>query len=88
MLTRAVRRFVLWPRKNLGLCPVHGIDSLETTPNCSWSIMGICGVIRGAKRYTTVSDGIAVRLPDLVNRQYEAVRPKRLLLADITYAST
>ena len=50
--------------------------------------MGICGVIRGAKRYTTVSDGIAVRPPDLVNRQYEAVRPKRLWLADITYAST
>jgi putative transposase len=50
--------------------------------------MGICGVQRGQKRYTTVADKHAQRPPDLVNRQFQAERPDQLWLADITYAST
>ena len=51
-------------------------------------VMGIRGVQRGKKRYTTVADGDAARPPDLVNRQFSAGRPNELWLADITYAST
>jgi putative transposase len=50
--------------------------------------MGICGVQRGKKRYTTVADADTARPPDLVKRQFGAERPNELWLADITYAST
>ena len=50
--------------------------------------MGIHGVQRGQKRYTTVADAAAPRPPDLVDRQFVAGRPNQLWLADITYAST
>jgi putative transposase len=50
--------------------------------------MGVTGVQRGKKRYTTVADADAARPPDLVNRQFSAERPNELWLADITYAST
>jgi putative transposase len=50
--------------------------------------MGVRGVQRGKKRYTTVADADAARPPDLVKRQFTAERPDALWLADITYAST
>lgn len=50
--------------------------------------VGICGVQRGKKRYTTIADADAARPPDLVKRQFGAQRPNQLWLADITYAST
>jgi transposase InsO family protein len=49
--------------------------------------MGIHGVQRGKKRWTTVADKTA-RPPDLVERRFAAERPNELWLADITYAST
>jgi putative transposase len=50
--------------------------------------MGIRGVQRGKKLFTTVADSDAARPPDLVNRQFVAERPNQLWLADITYCST
>jgi len=50
--------------------------------------MGIHGVQRGKKCYTTTPDLTAARPPDLVKRQFVAERPNQLWLADITYAST
>jgi transposase InsO family protein len=50
--------------------------------------MGIRGVQRGKKRYTTTPDLTAARPPDLVDRRFVADRPDELWLADITYAST
>lgn len=50
--------------------------------------MGIRGVQRGKKRYTTVADPDATRPPDLVKRLFVAARPNQLWLADITYCST
>jgi len=50
--------------------------------------IGIRGVQRGTKRYTTTPDSAAVRPPDLVERHFVAARPNELWLADITYAST
>lgn len=48
--------------------------------------MGIRGVQRGKKRYTTVAEPDATRPPDLVKRLFVAARPNQLWLADITYA--
>ena len=50
--------------------------------------IGICGVQRGKKRYTTIPDEAAPRPADLVERRFVASRPNELWLADITYAST
>jgi transposase-like protein len=45
--------------------------------------MGIGGVIRGKKRYTTIADDAAGRPPDLVDRQFVATHPNELWVADI-----
>jgi len=50
--------------------------------------LGIRGVQRGKKHFTTTPDKTAPRAPDLVDRQFQASRPNELWLADITYAST
>ena len=50
--------------------------------------MGLRGVQRGKKRYTTVADADAARPPDLVCRQFAGERRNQLWLADITYCST
>ena len=50
--------------------------------------MGLRGVQRGKKRFTTTPDAGAPRPPDLVDRRFVADRPNELWLADITYAST
>ena len=50
--------------------------------------MGLRGVQRGKKRWTTIVDDSAPRPADLVERQFVAERPNQLWLADITYAST
>jgi len=50
--------------------------------------MGLRGVQRGKRRYTTIPDGTAARPPDLVARRFTAARPNELWVADITYAST
>ena len=50
--------------------------------------IGICGVQRGKKRFTTIPDESAPRPADLVERRFVAERPNQLWLADITYAST
>ncbi len=50
--------------------------------------LGIHGVQRGKRRFTTIQDASATRPPDLVKRQFTATRPNELWLADITYCST
>lgn len=50
--------------------------------------MGLRGVQRGKKRFTTIADRNAARPPDLVDRRFVAARPNELWLADITYCST
>jgi len=52
-------------------------------------LLGLRGVRRGKFKRTTITDGDAgSRLADLVERQFTAVAPNRLWLADITYVST
>ena len=50
--------------------------------------LGIEGVRRGAKYWTTVRDDSLKRPADLVNRQFVATRPNQLWVADITFVST
>ena len=61
-------------------------------PRCTVSrlmrTMGIRGVQRGKRRWTTTPDTAAARPPDLVERHFVATHPNELWLADITYAST
>lgn len=48
----------------------------------------IRGVVRGKKVYTTWPDMTAERPSDLVDRQFRAVAPNRLWVADLTYVKT
>ena len=50
--------------------------------------LGIEGVRRGAKCWTTISDDALDRPADLVNRQFVATRPNQLWVADITFIAT
>ena len=50
--------------------------------------MGLEGVRRGGKVFTTRPDPKANRAPDLVDRQFTAVRPNALWVTDLTYVPT
>ena len=50
--------------------------------------LGIWGVRRGAKCWTTINDDTPDRPADLVNRQFFAMRPNQLWVADITFVAT
>lgn len=49
---------------------------------------GLTGLIRGAKRRTTIVEPAAPRPPDLVDRNFTAIRPNQLWVSDITYVRT
>ena len=50
--------------------------------------LGIRGVRRGRKVFTTRSDKTAVRAPDLVRRDFTANAPNELWVTDLTYVAT
>jgi putative transposase len=50
--------------------------------------LGLCGVRRGKAFKTTIPDENAQALPDLVKRQFVAMRPNQLWVADFTYVAT
>ena len=51
--------------------------------------LGLAGAVRGRKfTVTTTPDTAAARPPDLVTRQFKAVRPNQLWVADLTYVAT
>jgi len=50
--------------------------------------LGLRGVVRGKKVFTTVSDNTQARPADLVDRQFSASRPNELWVADFTYVAT
>jgi transposase InsO family protein len=49
---------------------------------------GLRGASRARKRFTTHADPAAVRAPDLVQRNFTAIRPDEKWVADFTYCST
>ena len=50
--------------------------------------LGLCGVVRGKRCRTTISDPAMNRPADLVNRQFKATRPNQLWVADFTFVAT
>jgi putative transposase len=50
--------------------------------------MGLDGVVRGKKTFTTVPGDMAQRPADLVNREFKAPAPNRLWVADLSYVWT
>ncbi len=50
--------------------------------------LGIQGIKRGKKSWTTISDDSLYRPTDKVNRQFTAARPNQLWVADITFVAT
>jgi putative transposase len=50
--------------------------------------MGLQGAVRGRKYRTTVADDAAARPAELVMRQFSAIRPNELWVADLTYVAT
>ena len=50
--------------------------------------LGLQGVVRGAKRRTTISRDQTEYPADLVKRQFAAIRPNQLWVADFTYVPT
>jgi len=62
----------------------------EQAPRCQVQRLMAEHGVRGAKRRgkpwrTTTSDPVAVRRPDLVNRDFTARAPNRLWVGDFTY---
>jgi putative transposase len=50
--------------------------------------LGICGVVRGAKRRATTPAAGDQRPTELVNRDFTAPAPNRLWVAELTYVAT
>jgi putative transposase len=50
--------------------------------------LGLRGVVRGKKVRTTWADAVNQRPTDLVQRQFHAMAPNRLWVADLTYVKT
>lgn len=51
-------------------------------------LAGVQGVRRSKRTFTTKSDPTTVKPGDLVNRQFTALAPRRLWVADVTYVAT
>src|SRR5882672_8562639 len=51
--------------------------------------LGLQGTVRGRSfKVTTIADTAALRPADLVTRQFKAIRPNQLWVADLTYVAT
>jgi transposase InsO family protein len=50
--------------------------------------LGLEGARRGRKRRTTIPDEAAPRPADLIERDFSAIRPNQLWVADLTYVAT
>ena len=66
----------------------EGQDVARCTVERMMRWLEIQGVIRGAKRWTTVCDAALPQPADRVNRQFAATRPNRLWVADLTFVAT
>jgi transposase InsO family protein len=66
----------------------EGIEVARCTVARLMKRLGLQGVTRGAKCWTTVSDDALSRPVDRVNRQFTATRPNQLWVADITFVAT
>ncbi len=73
-----VRRQLCRHGENVARCTVERLMRAE----------GLAGVVRGSRVFTTVPDESAPRPDDLVERDFTAISPNRLWVADLTYVRT
>jgi putative transposase len=66
----------------------EGIQVARCTVERLMKADGLHGVIRGAKIRTTTPDAAVPRPEDLVERQFQALRPNQLWVVDFTYVAT
>ncbi len=66
----------------------EGVAVARCTVERLMRAMGLQGVVRGRKTRTTIPADLAERPRDLVQRQFQADRPNRLWVADLTYVAT
>ena len=66
----------------------EGIGVARCTVERLMRLEGLKGVVRGETKRTTIPEQDAARPADLVDRSFEADRPDRLWLSDITYVPT
>jgi putative transposase len=66
----------------------EGISVARCTVERLMAELGLRGVVRGKPKRTTIADPQAERPADLVNRQFAALAPNRLWVADLTYVAT
>ncbi len=66
----------------------EAIDVARCTVERLMKILGLQGVRRGKKTFTTITDDALVRPRDAVNRNFTALRPNALWVADLTYVAT
>ena len=66
----------------------EGISVARCTVERLMKKLGIQGIRRGKKCWTTVADDSLYRPTDKVNRQFTAARPNQLWVADITFVAT
>jgi putative transposase len=65
---------------------------LERIPRCQVERLmrrdGLRGAHRGRRMFTTRPDPTATRAPDLVKREFHAMKPNQLWVVDLTYVAT
>lgn len=66
----------------------EGIQVARCTVERLMKKLGIQGIRRGKKCWTTIADDLLDRPTDKVNRQFVATRPNQLWVADITFVAT
>ena len=66
----------------------EGIPAARCTVERLMRREGLCGVVRGRRKRTTIPADIAERPLDRVQRQFVASRPNELWIADFTYVAT
>ena len=66
----------------------EGFDVARCTVERLMGKIGLQGVVRGRSFKTTIPDDVADRPADLVNRDFTAIRPDQLWVADLTYVAT
>jgi len=66
----------------------EGIPVARCTVERLMREMELRGVVRGKRQITTISDPKQDRAPDLVKREFKAIRPNQLWVADFTYVAT
>ncbi len=66
----------------------EGIDAARCTVERLMKVLDLCGVVRGGGFVVTTRPDDSVRVPDLVDRAFTALRPNQLWVADFTYVST